>query len=234
MAAIEQAHSGAPPAAAGAAVAAEHVVKRFGELVVAVRDVSFGIDPGGFVLLTGPSGSGKSTLLNLVAGFDVPDAGRVTIDGRPVTDQPDAARFRREVLGFVFQDHHLISGLTALENVEIALLPGGGSRTARRAAARASLEEVGLGARAAHRPAQLSGGERQRVAVARALVNRPRLLLADEPTGALDTAAGLEILALFRALRDRHGMTVLLVSHEQEAAQVADTTLRLRDGRLAA
>jgi putative ABC transport system ATP-binding protein len=208
------------------------VTKSYGHLVRAVDGVSLRVEAGQVALLTGPSGSGKSTLLNLIAGFDVPDSGTITVDGRSVTDTTDTARFRREVLGFVFQSHHLVSGLTALDNVEVALLPTGRRRSERLEMARASLAEVGMAARTTHLPSQLSGGERQRVAVARALANRPRLLLADEPTGQLDTASGIEILELFRALRDRHGMSILLVSHDQEARRYADVTFQMRDGRL--
>jgi putative ABC transport system ATP-binding protein len=223
-----------PPkaAAAGADLAVENVSKRFGERVVALRGVSLRVQPGELVLLTGPSGSGKTTLLNVIAGFDVPDEGRVLVDGAPVQEREDLARFRREEIGVVFQLHHLIAGLTAADNVEMALIPVRITRAERRERVLAALEEVGLGARAEHFPSQLSGGERQRVAVARALVNHPRLLLADEPTGALDSAASEEVLSLFGALRDRFGMTVLLVSHDPGAGRRVDRTLRLRDGRV--
>jgi putative ABC transport system ATP-binding protein len=223
-----------PPraAAAGAELAVENVSKRFGERVVALRGVSLRVQPGELVLLTGPSGSGKTTLLNVIAGFDVPDEGRVLVDGAPVQEREDLARFRREEIGVVFQLHHLIAGLTAADNVEMALIPVRITRAERRERVLAALEEVGLGARAEHFPSQLSGGERQRVAVARALVNHPRLLLADEPTGALDSAASEEVLSLFGALRDRFGMTVLLVSHDPGAGRRVDRTLRLRDGRV--
>lgn len=216
----------------GATIVADEVTKSYGSLARAVDGVSLRVEARQFALLTGPSGSGKSTLLNLIAGFDIPDAGTITVDGRPVTDTTDMAHFRREVLGFVFQSHHLISGLTALDNVDVALLPTGRRRAERVELARASLAEVGMAARTTHLPSQLSGGERQRVAVARALANRPRLLLADEPTGQLDTASGVEILELFRALRDRLGMTILLVSHDEEARRYADVTFQMRDGRL--
>jgi putative ABC transport system ATP-binding protein len=216
----------------GAGVSVDGVTKRFGEHVTALRDVSLVLEPGELTLLAGPSGAGKSTLLNLIAGFDRPDAGRILVDGVPVSAMPDPARYRREVVGFVFQLHHLIAGLTAEENVEVALIPEGGRRTVRLERARAALADVGLGDRGGHRPAQLSGGERQRVALARALVCGPRLLLADEPTGALDSEAGREVLALLADLSRKRGVTVLLVSHEAEAARSADHVLELRDGRL--
>ena len=183
-------------AARGAEVAIDAVTKRYGALVTALHDVSLHLEPGELVLLTGPSGSGKSTLLNLIAGFDRPDAGRIVVGGEPVASLPDPARFRREVVGFVFQLHHLIPGLTAEENVEIPLIPTVRRRAERLARARAALHEVGLDERLAHLPAELSGGERQRVALARALVGRPRLLLADEPTGALDSEASTQVLEL--------------------------------------
>ena len=184
------------------------------------------------MLLTGPSGSGKSTLLNLVAGFDRPDTGSILVGGQAVAELDDPARFRREVVGVVFQLHHLIAGLTAEENVEVPLIPVVHRRAARLARARAALADVGLVERALHLPAQLSGGERQRVAIARAMVGHPRLLLADEPTGALDSAASEEVLDLLAELARRHGTTVLLVSHEEDAERHVDRVLELRDGRL--
>ena len=218
----------------GAQLRVQGVSKRFGERITALQDVSFEVGPGELVLLTGPSGAGKSTLLNLIAGFDRPDSGRILVDGEWVGSMPDPARYRREVIGFVFQLHHLIGGLTAEENVEVALIPSGGRRTARMRRARAALAEVGLGDRGGHRPAQLSGGERQRVALARALVCGPRLLLADEPTGALDSESGREVMALLARLARRKGVTVLLVSHDPEARRSADRVLQLRDGHLTA
>ena len=217
----------------GAQLRVEGVSKRFGERIAALSDVSFDVDAGELVLLAGPSGAGKSTLLNLIGGFDRPDRGRIVVDGESVASMRDPARYRREVIGFVFQLHHLIGGLTAEENVEVPLIPGGGRRAARLQRARAVLAEVGLGERGGHLPAQLSGGERQRVALARALVCRPRLLLADEPTGALDSQSGGEVMALLTRLSRRRGVTVLLVSHDPEASRSADRVLRLRDGRLA-
>jgi putative ABC transport system ATP-binding protein len=219
-------------AAAGSEIVVEGVSKRFGAQVQALVDVSLRVDPGEFVLLMGPSGSGKSTLLNLIAGLDTADEGRILVDGQSVAMLADSARFRREVIGFVFQLHHLILGLTAEENVEVALIPLGLRRAERLARVRAALVDVGLSERGGHLPTQLSGGERQRVAIARALVGHPRLLLADEPTGALDSVAGGQILELLRALRDEHGMTVLLVSYQPDAAGFADRVLHLRDGRI--
>jgi ABC-type lipoprotein export system ATPase subunit len=219
-------------AAPGADIVAEGVAKRFGERIVALDGVSFTVAPGELVLISGPSGAGKSTLLNLLAGFDRPDDGRITVAGQPLHELRDAARFRREVLGFVFQLHHLVGGLTAEENVELPLIPSERRRAARLERARAALADVGLGERYTHRPGQLSGGERQRVALARALVGRPRLLLADEPTAALDSASGEQVLGLLADLCRRDATTVVLVSHDPEAERLADRVLRLRDGRM--
>jgi putative ABC transport system ATP-binding protein len=213
-------------------VLVEGVVKRFDEHVTALRGLDLDVSPGELLLLRGPSGAGKSTLLNLVAGFDQPDAGRIVVAGQDLADLEDPARFRREVVGVVFQLHHLIAGLTAEENVELALIPGGGRRRERLDRARSALTEVGLEHRRTHLPSQMSGGERQRVALARALVGHPRVLLADEPTGALDSEAGRETLALLAARSREHGMTVLLVSHEPVAAAYADRIERIVDGRI--
>jgi putative ABC transport system ATP-binding protein len=218
--------------APGAELVVEAVSKRYGDRVEALRDVTFRVAPGELALLTGPSGAGKSTLLNLIAGFDRPDGGRVLVDGEDVARLRDPARFRRDVVGVVFQLHHLIGGLTAEENVEVPLIPSGDRRARRLAKARAALAEVGLAGRRTHRPAELSGGERQRVAIARALVCAPRLLLADEPTGALDSAAGRQVMELLAGLPRRHGTTVVVVSHDPAAAELADRVLTLRDGRL--
>jgi len=218
----------------GVDVAVEDVGKRFGERIQALAGVSLALAPGEFVLLTGPSGSGKSTLLNLVAGFDRPDTGSIRVGGQSVAELDDPARFRRDVVGVVFQLHHLIPGLTAEENVEVPLIPDVHRRSERLRRAREALADVGLEERRTHLPSQLSGGERQRVAIARAMVRRPLLLLADEPTGALDSAASEEVLALLSELSERHGTTVLLVSHEPDAERRVDRVVRMRDGRLVA
>ncbi|CAB4941924.1 unannotated protein [freshwater metagenome] len=218
--------------AAGAPVAVRGVTKRFGEQVVAVRGVSLDLAAGEFVLLTGPSGSGKSTLLNLLAGFDRPDEGEVLVDGVDIATLKDPAAFRREVLGFVFQLHHLIEGLSLAENVEVVLLPDVRDRAQRRERVARALADVGLEHRAAHLPGELSGGERQRGALARALVGRPRLILADEPTGALDSVSGTQVMELLHGLSRREGTTVLLVSHDPQSARWADRSLEMRDGTL--
>jgi putative ABC transport system ATP-binding protein len=217
----------------GARVAVEHVTKTFPGGIRALDDVSFAVEPGELALLTGRSGGGKSTLLNLIAALDHPDGGRIVVDGEALADLRDPARYRREVVGYVFQLHHLLADLTALENVEVPLMPRVSHTRERARRAREALEQAGMGHRADHRPGQLSGGERQRVAVARALVNRPRLLLADEPTASLDEESAAQLLELFGALRAEHGMTVLLVSHDTLARRYATSVVRLHDGRVA-
>ena len=216
------------------AVVVEGVGKSFGDRIRALDDVSLTLAPGEFVLLTGPSGSGKSTLLNLVAGFDRPDAGTIVVGGLSVADLDDAARFRRDVIGVVFQLHHLIPGLTAEENVEVPLIPDVRRRSERLRRARAALADVGLEERRTHLPAQLSGGERQRVAIARPMVGRRGLVVGDAPTGALASAGSDEVRELLAELSARHGTTVLLVSHEPEAERHVGRVLRMRDGRLEA
>jgi len=215
----------------GAAVKLERVGKRYGQ-IWAVREVDLTVEPGQFVWITGRSGSGKSTLLNLIGGLDMPDEGRVLIDGREVWREADLAEHRRKLVGFVFQHHLLLPMLTARQNVEVPLIAAGVGRRERARRALELLEEVGLAQRADHRPDQLSGGERQRVAVARALVNEPRLLLADEPTGALDSATSERLLELLCAVRDRHQMTVIMVSYDPLVQQRADRVYRILDGRL--
>jgi putative ABC transport system ATP-binding protein len=197
--------------------------------VRALEDVSFQIDSGELVSLTGASGSGKSTLLNLIGALDRPDTGSILVDGQPL-EGLDPAAYRAETVGFVFQAHLLVPTLTAVENVQIPMFGRGQGRHEREARAFELLREVGLAKRAHARPTVLSGGERQRVAIARALANEPRLLLADEPTGALDSATGAQVLDLVQRLRERHGMTVLLVTNDDGVAARADRALRLRDG----
>jgi putative ABC transport system ATP-binding protein len=198
--------------------------------VRALEDVSFRIEPGELVSLTGSSGSGKSTLLNLIGALDRPDSGSIRVGEQPVEGLRDPAAYRAETVGFVFQAHLLVPTLTAVENVQIPMFGRGQRRHEREARAVELLREVGLAERAHARPTVLSGGERQRVAIARALANGPRLLLADEPTGALDSATGAQVLDLVQRLRERHGMTVLLVTNDEQVAAQADRTLRLKDG----
>jgi putative ABC transport system ATP-binding protein len=215
----------------GAEVALHGVGKRYGK-VTAVRDIDLRVSAGEFVLVTGRSGSGKSTLLNLIGGLESPDTGEVLIDGEQVWRGRHLPQHRRTLVGFVFQHHLLLPVLSARANVEVPLIGAGVGRRERARRALELLEEVSLSDRAEHRPDQLSGGERQRVAVARALVNEPRLLLADEPTGALDTATAERLLNLLASVRERHRMTVIMVSYDPLVGRRADRTLQMIDGHL--
>jgi putative ABC transport system ATP-binding protein len=217
----------------GVQVDVRHVRKSFeGGRIRALEDVSLELDSGELVALTGPSGCGKSTLLNLIGALDRPDAGEIHVGGEDVTRLDDPSRYRADVVGFVFQFHNLITTLTALENVQVPML-GKRRRAERERHARELLDEVGLSERIDSYPPTLSGGERQRVAIGRALANGPRLLLADEPTGSLDSQTGGQILELLHRVRNEHGMTILLVTNDDGIAGQADRALRLRDGLLA-
>jgi putative ABC transport system ATP-binding protein len=190
------------------------------------------IERGQFVAIVGPSGSGKSTLLGLIAGLDAPSSGSVVIDGVDITrlGEDDLAKLRGDKIGFVFQFFHLIPSLTAHENVAVPMEIRGQSDAGSRA--RALLEEVGLTGRAHHYPSQLSGGEQQRVALARALANEPPIVLADEPTGNLDSANGRHIMELLETVHKKRGTTLILVTHDAELAALADRRIVLRDGRV--
>ena len=203
------------------------------EEVAALAGVDLSIGRGEHVAVVGPSGSGKSTLMNIVGGLDRPDGGSYTFGGEPVAefDDDQLADFRNRRIGFVFQSFQLLPRLTALENVELPLVYAGREREERRARAAEMLERVGLSARMSHKPTQLSGGQQQRVAIARALANSPDLLLADEPTGALDTATTEEMLELFAQL-NREGLTLVIVTHEHEVADRAARQVTFRDGRI--
>jgi putative ABC transport system ATP-binding protein len=205
------------------------------ETVRAVDGVSLTVSSGEFVALYGPSGSGKTTLLLLTAGLATPDSGSILFDGRNVAEmsQRDSALYRRRDLGFVFQSFHLMPHATALDNATIKLTGAGATLREARRQALPWLERVGLGERAAHTPQQLSMGERQRVAIARALVGEPRLLLADEPTGNLDSRRSSEILALMRDICHERRMPALLVTHDLQASAFVDRVHTLRDGHLA-
>ena len=202
--------------------------------VHALVDITERIEPGEHVAIMGPSGSGKSTLLNVVGCLDRPDAGTYWLNGREVGQLSDdeLTDVRRHTIGFVFQSFHLVPRLTAAENVELPMLFAGLSRSDRRTRVAAALAEVGLGDRAAHRPNELSGGERQRAALARATVMDPRVLLADEPTGNLDTASGKQILDLLDRMNDE-GITLVVVTHDPNVARRADRIIVLVDGRIA-
>jgi ABC-type lipoprotein export system ATPase subunit len=202
--------------------------------VAALDDVNLEITSGDFCAFVGPSGCGKSTLLNLVAGLDAPSSGEVMLDGRSTRNFTNSewTTMRRETIGIVFQAFHLVPGLTAEENIALPLMLRGES--GRDIAMRVDdmLEKVGMNHRRRHRPGELSGGEQQRIAIARALAHRPRLLLADEPTGNIDSHQGEDIMALIRGLANSGGQTVLLVTHSSQAAQAADYVWTMRDGRL--
>jgi putative ABC transport system ATP-binding protein len=205
-----------------------------GRAVTILDGVSLDVDAREMVAVTGPSGSGKSTLLGLIAGLDRPTAGSIVLEGVEITrlDEDALARLRRDRIGFVFQSYHLIPTLTALENVAIPLELASRPRPLDRA--RELLAAVGLADRAEHYPAQLSGGEQQRVAIARALALRPRLVLADEPTGNLDSATGAQIIELLLALNREHESTLVLVTHDEALARHAERIVALRDGRVVA
>jgi putative ABC transport system ATP-binding protein len=202
--------------------------------VEALRGVDLVIARGEFVALVGPSGSGKSTMLNLIGGLDRPTSGQVWINGTELSDSDERTltRHRRQHVGFVFQGFNLLPRLTAEENVALPLMFSDVPEKERRTRARQGLVRVGLEPRLSHRPNQLSAGEQQRVAIARALVGHPALLLADEPTGNLDTVTGAEIMALLRELNQEQGLTLLVVTHDPEVAAFADRVVKLRDGQV--
>jgi len=203
-------------------------------LVDALQGVDLTIARGEFVALVGPSGSGKSTVLNLIGGLDRPTSGQVWINGTELSasDERTLTRHRREHVGFVFQSFNLLPRLSAEENVALPLMFSGMPEKERRARARAMLDGVSLKHRLDHRPTQLSGGEQQRVAIARALICQPALLLADEPTGNLDTGTGAEIMALLKKLNQEQDLTLLVVTHDAEVAAFADRVVKLRDGQV--
>jgi putative ABC transport system ATP-binding protein len=203
------------------------------EEVAALAGVDLTVERGEHVAVTGPSGSGKSSLMNILGGLDRPTAGTYTFEGEPVADFDDdqLARFRNRRIGFVFQSFQLLPRLTALQNVELPLIYAGADRQDRRERAVDLLERVGLGNRKDHRPTQMSGGQQQRVAIARALANDPDLLLADEPTGALDQATGQEVLTLFEKL-NAEGLTLILVTHDNQVARRAKRRIGFVDGKI--
>lgn len=214
-------------------IEASGLVKHFDDGAIRALDgVDLQIREGEFVAIIGPSGSGKSTLLNMLGALDTPTEGRVVIDGIELGTERDLAGFRRRTVGFVFQLHNLIPTLTALENVQIPLVESDMPAAQRKAKAQGLLEQVGLGKRLNNLPTKLSGGERQRVAVARALVNDPAVLIADEPTGAVDSNNSRKLMELLRSVNRDRGTTLIVVTHDSDVAAQADRIIRVLDGRI--
>jgi len=217
-------------------ISMEHIWKTYQmgvEELHALRDVSFKVEKGEYLAIIGPSGSGKSTLMNLIGCLDSPTKGDYWINGNLVSEMTDdeLARIRNKEIGFVFQTFNLLARATALHNVELPLIYAGMRAAERHEKAQAALASVELGDRVGHKPNELSGGQRQRVAIARALVNHPSILLADEPTGALDTKTSYEIMELFERLHEE-GNTIILVTHEHDIAERAHRVITIRDGRI--
>jgi putative ABC transport system ATP-binding protein len=222
-----------PAAKPDRAIEVSQVVKEFdGGAIRALDGVDLNVEKGEFIAITGPSGCGKSTLLHLLAALDRPTSGRITVLGGDLASRRDLDQYRRTEIGLVFQLHHLLPSLSAIENVEVAMMGTKTSRRAQRAKAAELLADVGLADRARTVPTRLSGGERQRVAIARALANEPRLLLADEPTGALDRRSVDEALELLARLRTDRSMTIVMVTHDRYVASAAARIVTMSDGRI--
>ena len=209
------------------------VLKQYDEgAVTALNRINLNIKKGSFVSIIGPSGSGKSTLLNMLGALDTPDSGQVIVNGVDLASQKDLSDFRRHEIGFVFQLHNLIPNLTVQENVEIPLMDAKLSQKEKHKRALLFIEAVGLLDKRKQKPNKLSGGERQRVAVARALVNLPSIILADEPTGALDTRTGAKVLDVLRFVHESINATLIIVTHDRDVARLADRTIEIRDGQI--
>ncbi|MDA0767087.1 MAG: ABC transporter ATP-binding protein [Verrucomicrobia bacterium] len=208
--------------------------KKGPNLITPLEELSLEVPRGEFLALMGPSGSGKTTLLNLIAGIDTPTSGELNVDGRDIAhlSRAQLTKWRSQHVGYIFQLYHLVPILSAFENVELPLLLTKLSRSERRVRTEAALDLVGLSDRLDHRPTELSGGQEQRVAIARAIVHDPNLLVADEPTGDLDSESATSILKLLRSLCSEHGKTIVMVTHDPRAAQAADRTLHLEKGKL--
>ena len=215
------------------AIQVENAVKTFDEgRILALRGATLEIAQGEFVALMGPSGCGKSTLLHIIAALDQPDEGTVVVAGHDLVDGENLSHYRARDIGLVFQMHNLLTSLSAEENVQVPMFEAGLNGRERRERARELLDLVGLSGRYSNRPTELSGGERQRVAIARSLANRPPILLADEPTGNLDSKAGQQILQLLERLREERQLTILMVTHDESVAARADRIVRMLDGRV--
>ncbi len=217
----------------GSLIRCDHVSRKYDDGdVIALDDVSLTIGRSEYVSIMGPSGCGKSTLLNILGALDRSTSGEVFFEDQPLSKIKDLDQLRSSKIGFIFQSFYLMPTLTAIENVQIPMFEGPLAAKQRRAKAVELLDSLGVGHRANHLPTRLSGGERQRVAIARALANDPVLLLADEPTGNLDSRTGEEVLAMFLKLREVRGVTLLIVTHDAEVANRADRRIRMRDGRI--
>jgi len=212
----------------------EKIFEKKGERVCAVSGMDLSIEKGEFLSIQGPSGSGKTTLLNLLGCLDRPTCGRLLLDGTDISQlsENELSAIRARKIGFVFHSFNLIPILSAVENVELPMIPTGTPRADRRRRAAVLLERVGLAGRMRHRPDELSSGEQQRVAIARALANSPPMILADEPTGNLDTKTGQEIMGILRVLNDDLGTTIIMVTHDDRMARLANMRLYLKDGRI--
>lgn len=214
----------------------EHIYKDYSQekfVVPVLKDVSFSVEEGEYVAIMGPSGSGKSTLMNIIGCLDTPTSGTYFLKGVDISGRSDSemSKIRNKSIGFVFQNFNLLPKQSAVENVALPLLYSGVPRKERRERAKAALEKVGLEDRLEFKPTQLSGGQKQRVAIARAIVTKPDILLADEPTGALDTASGLQVMELFKQL-NQEGMTVIMITHDPDIAAHAHRVMTIRDGIL--
>lgn len=210
-----------------------NVVKQYDKgSVTALDNVNLSIEGGSFVSIIGPSGSGKSTLLNMLGALDTPDSGEIIVNGIDLSAQKDLSDFRRHEIGFIFQLHNLIPNLTVQENVEIPLMDAELSENQKKERAELFIDAVGLSDKKKQKPNKLSGGERQRVAIARALVNFPSIILADEPTGALDTKTGAMVLDVLSYVRETIDATLIIVTHDPEVAKLADRTIEIRDGQI--
>lgn len=210
-----------------------NVLKEYDDgAVIALNNINLSIEKGSFVSIIGPSGSGKSTLLNMLGALDSPDSGHVIINGVDLATQKDLSDFRRHEIGFIFQLHNLLPNLNVQENVEIPLMDAKMSEKDKHRRALLFIEAVGLLDKKKQKPSKLSGGERQRVAIARALVNFPSIILADEPTGALDTKNGQKVLDVLRFVHESIGATLIIVTHDIDVARLADRTIEIRDGQI--